>query len=97
MAESENPRRFEGVELLLQDGDIITSKKGILFHDPLIDPSKGKGMIVHRLKYEGKGHWQVMESTRYPREFVDTKKIKDLEKLKKRPKVRSNGEDQRAH
>ena len=83
---------FEGVELLLQQGDIITSKKGILFRDPLVDPSKGKGMIVHRLEYTGKGGWRVMESRRYPREFVDMEKVQDLTKLRKRPKVKSGGE-----
>jgi|GEM_PF-6237302 len=67
--------QFEGVELLLQEGDIITSKKGILFKDPLIDESKGKGMIVRRVKYEGHGGWRVMESQTYPREFVDMEKI----------------------
>jgi hypothetical protein len=65
--------QFEGVELLLQEGDILTSKKGILFKDPLI--AKGKGMIVRRVKYEGHGGWRVMESQTYPREFVDMEKI----------------------
>jgi hypothetical protein len=65
---------FEGVSLLLQEGDIITSKKGILFKDPLVDESKGKGMIVHRVKYRGKGGWLVMESKTHPREFVDMEK-----------------------
>lgn len=83
----QNPRQFEGVELLLQEGDIITSKKGILFRDPLVDPSKGKGMIVHRLEYRGRGGWRVIENSRYPREFVDMEKIKDLAKIRKRPKV----------
>ena len=64
---------FEGVELLLQEGDVITSKKGILFKDTLI--KEGKGQIVTRVKYEGKGGWRVMESARYPREFVDMTKV----------------------
>jgi hypothetical protein len=34
--------QYEGVTLLLEEGDIITSKKGILFKDPLVDESKGK-------------------------------------------------------
>lgn len=64
---------FEGVQVLLQEGDIITSKKGILFKDTLI--KEGKGQIVHRVQYEGKGGWRVMESARYPREFVDMTKV----------------------
>ena len=64
---------FEGVELLLQEGDVITSKKGILFKDTLIP--EGKGQIVHRVQYEGKGRWRVLESKRYPREFVDMEKV----------------------
>ena len=71
--------KFQGIELLVQEGDIITSQKGILFKDPLIDPSKGKGMIVHRIKCDGfkNGHvqWRVLESKRYPREFVDMEKV----------------------
>lgn len=63
--------RFEGVELLLQDGDIITSKKGILFKDPLV---KDTGQIVHRVKFENKG-FIVIENERYPREFVDMRKV----------------------
>ena len=63
--------RFEGVEILLQEGDIITSKKGILFKDSLVEDT---GQIVHRVKFEGKS-FVVMESQRYPREFVDMRKV----------------------
>lgn len=66
--------RFEGVEMLLQEGDIITSKKGIIFKDCLIP---GRGQIVHKVKYRGKGGWEVMESKTHPREFVDMEKIED--------------------
>jgi hypothetical protein len=63
--------RFKGIELLLQDGDIIISKKGILFKDPLVE---GTGQVVHKVKFEGKS-FVVMESDKYPREFVDMRKI----------------------
>ena len=63
--------KFQEVKLLLQEGDILTSKKGILFKDSLV---KGTGQIVHKVKFNGK-YFEVMESRQYPREFVDMKKV----------------------
>ena len=43
---------FEGVELLLQKGDKIKSKKGILL---VKSPMSGKDFIVYGLEYLGEG------------------------------------------
>ena len=69
--------QFQGIEMLIQAGDTITSKKGILMKDPLVE---GGGMIVHCLKNEGFDngfvHWRVIENKRYPREFVEMENVK---------------------
>lgn len=45
--------RFEGVEILLQKGDVISSKKGILIKGTL----SGGSYIVKKTEYLGDGRW----------------------------------------
>lgn len=45
--------RFEGVEILLQEGDILSSKKGILIKGSL----SGGSYIIKKTKYLGGGRW----------------------------------------
>jgi len=47
---------FEGVELQLQEGDIITSKKGILVQSPVTK----KWYTYFKAKYHGKGNVEIL-------------------------------------
>jgi hypothetical protein len=48
--------KFEGVEILLQEGDVLTSKKGFL----QVSPVTKKSYLVHKQEYMGNGFWKVI-------------------------------------
>lgn len=58
--------KFEGVEMFLQKGDVITSKNGILFPD---SPLTGKAQLVKKAEYLGDGKWVTVE-----KRYVDAEK-----------------------
>ena len=49
---------YEGCEVILTKGDIITSKKGMLFKINLIGTEEF--YYVFKAKYLGDGHWEAM-------------------------------------
>ncbi len=59
---------FQGVELLLQDDDIITSKKGFLEKSTIT----GETFLVKKMKHISKGHFVVIGY----KEYIDVKKVK---------------------
>jgi hypothetical protein len=52
----ERKMKFEGVEVIIQEGDIISSKKGLLQISPV---TKNK-YLVFKQEYLGKGCWKVL-------------------------------------
>ena len=49
---------YEGCEVILTKGDIITSKKGMLFKTNLTGTEEF--YYVFKAKYLGDGHWEAM-------------------------------------
>lgn len=62
-------QRWEPARLHIQVGDVLTSKKGILMAGCLSDMSQK----VSRVKYLGKGTWEVLGDKR---EFIEIKEVK---------------------
>ena len=51
--------RYEGIELALTEGDIVTSKKGILMNVNLT--GKKEFYYVYRFRYLGNGNVEALE------------------------------------
>lgn len=67
--------RFEPVQLHLQEGDVLTSKLGIL----QVSAVSERAQLVHRLKYLGNGMFEVLGEKR---QFIDITPVKEEKTLK---------------
>ena len=65
--------KFKPVTIHIQDGDIITSKKGMLQNSEITD----KWYMVTKAKYRGNNCWEALEKE-------ELKKIKESKKEKKK-------------
>ena len=64
---SEEMTLYDEVKVKLTEGDIITSKKGILSYSPLTD----KAYIFFKAEYLGSGHWRAIK-----KEEVEAEQVK---------------------
>lgn len=60
MKKIKETRCWEVVDINVQKGDIITSKRGIMLQGALT----GEPQNVYKMKYLGKGRWMVLGNNR---------------------------------
>ena len=66
--EARDKRRWEGIIINIEEGDILTSKKGILSKTAIL----GRMVTNKRMKYLGKGIWECLDE---PTEIKDIKEV----------------------
>jgi len=79
--------RYEPVTLLLEEGDIITSKKGILMPET---PITKKSFVVFKLKYMGNGILEVLGNKKIEVELIKKEKKEDKKEKKEAKNERRN-------
>jgi len=78
--------RYEPVTILLEEGDIITSKKGILMPET---PITKRSFVVFKLKYRGDGILEVLGNKREV-ELVKKEEMEDKKEKKEAKNERRN-------
>jgi hypothetical protein len=68
MTDEDEKQSWEGVEILLQVGDVITSKKGFLTKTAILN----KHRVNKRLKYLGNGLWESLDEGTYLQNVKET-------------------------